>query len=81
MVDDDARAPVPMDLVVARELEIVGSHGMQAYRYDAMLEMIRQGKLAPQRLITRTIALAEAPHALMSMGDFQHSGVTVIDRL
>ena len=26
----DATAPIPMDLVVARELEIVGNHGMAA---------------------------------------------------
>jgi NADPH:quinone reductase-like Zn-dependent oxidoreductase len=42
----------------------------------AMLDMIGRGKLAPQRLITRTIPLAQ-----MSMGDFQHPGVTVIDSL
>lgn len=81
LAEDDARALVPMDLVVARELKIIGSHGMQAYRYEAMLDMIERGKLAPQRLITRTIPLAEAPLALMSMGNFQHPGVTVIDSL
>ncbi|HEX4898287.1 MAG TPA: zinc-dependent alcohol dehydrogenase family protein, partial [Candidatus Limnocylindrales bacterium] len=40
MVGGDARAPVPMDLVVARELEILGSHGMAAHDYDTMLASI-----------------------------------------
>ncbi|MBW2678087.1 MAG: zinc-dependent alcohol dehydrogenase family protein, partial [Deltaproteobacteria bacterium] len=43
MVADHKDAPIPMDKVIARELEILGSHGMQAYRYDRMLAMIVSG--------------------------------------
>jgi alcohol dehydrogenase len=45
MLGDHARPPVPMDRVIAYELEILGSHGMQAFRYQAMLDMIGTGKL------------------------------------
>jgi alcohol dehydrogenase len=70
-----------MDRVVAHELEIYGSHGIQAHRYPAIFAMIAAGKLQPQKLIGRRITLAEAPHALMQMDTFPETGVTVIDRL
>ena len=70
---------VPMDKVLANELEILGSHGMQAHRYPEMLEMIRSGKLQPQQLIEKTIDLAEAADALTQMDSFPNRGVVVID--
>jgi alcohol dehydrogenase len=70
---------VPMDKVLANELEILGSHGMQAHRYPEMLEMIRIGKLQPQQLIEKTIDLAEAAEALTQMDRFPNRGVVVID--
>ncbi len=72
--------PIPIDKVIGRELEIIGSHGMQAHRYPEMLEMIRQGRLEPQRLIGKKISLDESPRILMSMNKFTGSGVTVLDR-
>ena len=80
LVDDDADPRVPMGKVLANELELLGSHGMQAYRYAAMLRMIDAGSLAPERLIGKTISLEESIAALMSMNDFNASGVTVITR-
>ena len=78
-VGSDARAPIPMDLVIARELEILGSHGMAAHDYAAMLADITSGRLDPARLVGRTIALDEAPSALMAMDQPQPvAGMTVI---
>lgn len=70
---------IPMDQVLAHELEILGSHGMQAYRYPDMLEMIRHGKLHPEKLIERTISLQEATLALPNMDTFENKGVLVIN--
>lgn len=71
---------IPMDLVIARELEIAGSHGMQAHKYPEMLEMISSGKLQPQRLIGKTISLEESLEELVNMNNFTGTGVTVIDK-
>lgn len=79
LVADHRHPAVPMDKVVGHELEILGSHGMQAYRYPAIFEMIRAGKLRPDKLIGRTISLAEAGAALADMTTFSHLGVTVIN--
>ena len=78
MTGPDQHPPVPMDRVIAHELEIRGSHGMQAYQYPAMLAMIEAGTLRPDRLIRRTLPLADAAEALMHMDRFDRSGVTVI---
>jgi alcohol dehydrogenase len=69
---------VPMDLVIARELELLGAHGMAAHAYPQMLDMIAAGRLQPGRLVTDWIGLDHAPHALVAMGDRPHAGVTVI---
>ena len=81
MVAEYKDAAVPMNLVIAKELEILGSHGMQAHQYPGMLEMILSGTLQPQRLIGETVALDEAVDALPAMTDFALTGVTVIDQI
>jgi alcohol dehydrogenase len=79
LMTGDAQTPrIPMHKVIANELEIRGSHGMQAHRYDEMLAMITAGSLSPERLIGRTIDLDESIAALTSMHDFGTTGVTII---
>ena len=80
LAGDEYRPRLPIELVIGRELEIVGSHGMQSYRYEDMLAMITSGKLEPQKLIGKTVALEEAPGELQGMTDFGAVGITVIDR-
>jgi alcohol dehydrogenase len=74
------KTSIPIDLVIGRELEILGSHGMQAHKYPAMLDMIAAGKLRPQKLIGKTISLEDSLEELVNMNSFSSTGVTVIDR-
>lgn len=74
------QTPIPIDKIIARELELVGSHGMQAHRYPEMLEMIRQRRLEPEKLIGKRISLEESVAALVDMNSFSATGVTVIDK-
>ncbi len=77
----DQRTPrIPMDKVIANELEILGSHGMQAHRYPDMLAMVASGKLQPARLITETVNLEQGVQMLQTMNRFDSTGVTVINR-
>jgi D-arabinose 1-dehydrogenase-like Zn-dependent alcohol dehydrogenase len=69
---------VPMDLVIARELELLGSHGMAAHAYPEMLALVQAGRLRPAQLVSSRIDLDEAPQALAAMSDASPSGVTVI---
>ncbi|MCP3819614.1 zinc-dependent alcohol dehydrogenase family protein [Streptomyces sp. A3M-1-3] len=71
---------VPMERVIGWELEILGSHGMAAHAYPAMMEMVRAGVLRPDLLVTATIALEAAPAALAAMGTAAPAaGVTIIE--
>ncbi len=79
MVGDHQHPAIPMDKVLANELEILGSHGMQAFEYGRMLQMIEASKLQPQRLIGKRITLEESLQALVEMDEFKGIGVTVID--
>ncbi|MCJ7622753.1 MAG: zinc-dependent alcohol dehydrogenase family protein [Anaerolineaceae bacterium] len=78
MVADESDAPIPMGRVISKELEILGSHGMQAHRYGPMLEMIRSGKLNPKQLVGRTVTLEESMAILEKMGEFGTTGIAVI---
>jgi alcohol dehydrogenase len=80
MLGDHSQPKIPMDRVIAYELAILGSHGMQAFRYSAMMDMIETGKLAPEKLVGKQISLREAPSALMAMNNFEGIGISVITR-
>jgi alcohol dehydrogenase len=78
MLAENSTPAIPMAKVIAHELEILGSHGMQAHRYGAMLDMVQSGKLAPEKLIGKKINLEQSIDALMNMDKFEVSGVTVV---
>ncbi|GAB4429831.1 MAG: zinc-dependent alcohol dehydrogenase family protein [Anaerolineae bacterium] len=80
MAGQHSRPVLPMGQVIGNELEIFGSHGMQAHRYPAMLAMIAAGKLQPQKLIGRTLSLSEAAAELPRMDSFGDVGVAVINK-
>ncbi|WP_190013575.1 zinc-dependent alcohol dehydrogenase family protein [Streptomyces lucensis] len=75
----DGTTPVPLARAIALELELLGSHGMAAHTYPAMLRMVRSGALRPDLLVTSTITLDAAPAALAAMGTAPGAGVTVIE--
>ncbi|MGA8259789.1 MAG: zinc-dependent alcohol dehydrogenase family protein [Arenicellales bacterium] len=80
MTGEDRAPALPMDRVIARELEIFGSHGMQAHRYDRMLDMILSGSLHPEALIADTITLEDAALELPRLDQRREPGILVIDR-
>ena len=62
------RAAVPMERVVALELEVLGSHGLAAHAYPQLLALVASGRLRPQDLVTRELALDQAGAALRDVG-------------
>jgi D-arabinose 1-dehydrogenase-like Zn-dependent alcohol dehydrogenase len=79
LVGDHASASLPMDLVVGRELEVLGSHGMPAVDYPALLELVANGSLDPERLVSRRIGLDEAGVALAAVDDTTQTGITLVE--
>lgn len=78
MLGDADPAAIYTDEVLFNELEVLGSFGMPAHRYGAMLSMIDAGLLQPEKLIGRTLGLDEAGEVLMTMGTSTAPGVSVI---
>jgi threonine dehydrogenase-like Zn-dependent dehydrogenase len=70
------RPEVPMDRVIAMELEVLGSHGMAAHAYPELLGLIAAGRLDPSPLITRRLALDDAGAALAEVG--AQPGIAVV---
>ena len=79
LLADASTPPLPMDLVVARELSVHGSHGMPAWQYADLLAVVASGNLDPARLVGRVIGLGEAGAALAAMsGPAETVGMTVV---
>jgi len=70
------RPLIPMERVVAMELELLGSHGMAAHAYPELLDLVVSGRLRPDLLVTREIGLKDAAQALAEVG--RAPGITVI---
>ncbi|KAL7562411.1 hypothetical protein ACA910_007722 [Epithemia clementina (nom. ined.)] len=83
--DDDSESlsqvlGIPMDRVVAWELEIFGSHGFAAQDLPALLDMILSGSLDPCLLVERQVSLLEGARALEDMDRGSPLGVTMITK-
>ncbi len=71
---------LPIDQIVFREIQFVGSLAIQSFRYPALLSMIQRGLLAPRKLITETIPLEKAFGVLEQMSKFENVGISVINQ-
>ncbi|WP_241037324.1 zinc-dependent alcohol dehydrogenase family protein [Blastococcus litoris] len=73
---EQGRAEVPMERIIALELQVLGSHGMAAHAYPELLGLIAAGRLDPGRLVTRQLSLDDAPAALADVG--RRPGIAVV---
>jgi alcohol dehydrogenase len=78
LLGKEADPPVPLSAVIARELEIIGSHGMQAREYPAILKQMEEGTLQPEKMLGKILTLEEGAKELMQMGSFPTTGVSLI---
>ncbi|MGI4894521.1 MAG: zinc-binding dehydrogenase [Janthinobacterium lividum] len=72
------RPAVPMDVVIARELQILGSHGMAAHDYPRLLNLVGRPSYPLQHLVTRELPLNTGPQALVDVGNAATAGITVL---
>jgi len=79
LLGPESTPPIPMDLLVAQELEVYGSHGMAAHDYPPMLALVAAGTLRPGLLVGRVIGLQDAGWALAAMDGWSSGGMTVVD--
>jgi len=72
------KATVPMHVVIAKELQILGSHGMAARDYPEMLALVASGVLNPSLLVKREVNLEVGAQALADLNNQQQGGITII---
>jgi D-arabinose 1-dehydrogenase-like Zn-dependent alcohol dehydrogenase len=77
---EQGEVALPIDLLVLKEASVVGSYGMPAPRFGALLAMVESGKLQPGRLVNRRVPVEEVGSVLAAMDTFATTGVTVVDR-
>jgi alcohol dehydrogenase len=75
--EEEGMVPLPTDVFVAKEIEFVGSLGLQPSRYPEMLDMIKTGKIDPTVLVSETIDIHQIPDRLEAMTDFGTMGIPV----
>jgi alcohol dehydrogenase len=75
--EEEGMVPLPTDEFVAKEIEFVGSLGLQPSRYPEMLNMIEAGKIDPTELVSETIDIHHIPDRLEAMTDFGTMGIPV----
>lgn len=80
MAGADYLPEIPMHLVIANELKLIGSHGMQAFRYAAIFDLLEKNLINPSLLVSKCISLSEAIQPLVEMGNFGQKGIMVIDK-
>lgn len=75
------RAEIPMERVIAWELDILGSHGMAASDYPELLAWAADGRLPLEALLAPQppIGLETAATALPMLGERSWPGIVIID--
>lgn len=80
LAGEHSNPAIPMGDVIANELEIIGSHGMQAHQYQRIFSLIEQGVLHPDKLVNDLVSLPEGIEYLIKMDNFNRNGITIINR-
>jgi len=78
--NEKGNVPLPMDLILLRELRLYGTFGMQGQRFGTMLAMCEAGTLKPGLVVHQKVSLEGVTGVLQAMGNYGTTGVVVIDR-
>jgi len=69
---------VPIDLMVYRELSVVGTIGMAPSRYSSMIPLVASGRLAPAKMVTGEIGLSKVEGIFEAMTRSELTGTYVV---
>ena len=70
---------LPLDRVIAWELDILGSHGMAAVDYPSMLDLVKRRVLSPQSLVVATVSLENGAEMLPNLDRAPSVGITTVN--
>lgn len=83
-----ANPPVlPLARVAGREITIIGSHGFSSVddssglsALDHILDLVKEGKLQPKKLVDREVSIEEGVKELMNMNRSSPTGMVMITK-
>lgn len=78
--EDRGKVAIPVDIMVNKELSIVGSLGNPHSGYPELLGLVATGRLKPRALVSRQVGLEEVDAVLHEMDAFKTTGYVVITR-
>ena len=65
--------------LIAKEIELIGSHGMPLADYDIIFELIASKKIDLSLLIDRTVNLEDVEQEIRNMDSYGNSGMVIIN--
>ncbi|MGE7602924.1 zinc-dependent alcohol dehydrogenase family protein [Peribacillus sp. NPDC097675] len=71
---------VPIDMIVGKEIQIIGSSGMPTSRYSSMFQLIESVNIKPGDLVTERVSLDQAFDVIAGMSHYANTGISVVDR-
>ncbi len=66
--------------LIAKEIELIGSHGMPLANYNTIFDLISNNKIDLSLLIDRTVKLEDVGQELLNMDTYSNSGMVIIDQ-
>ncbi len=69
---------VPIDLMVYRELSIVGTLGMAPHRYASMMPLVASGRLSPGKMVMGEVGLSQVEDIFRRMTTSEVTGTYVM---
>ncbi|HEY8415403.1 MAG TPA: zinc-dependent alcohol dehydrogenase family protein, partial [Thermaerobacter sp.] len=75
---EQGEVELPIDVIVAQELQIIGSLGNPHPDYRELLALVERGTLQPASLVSQTVRLDEASDVLQKMTEFGTLGFHII---
>lgn len=69
---------LPIDVITALEIEVVGSLGNPHSDYDELLTLVSQGRLNPRSLVEREVTIHDVNEVFENMTNFKTKGLNII---
>ncbi|MFB6093682.1 MAG: zinc-dependent alcohol dehydrogenase family protein [Halanaeroarchaeum sp.] len=76
--EEGGNVALPVDRMVADEVDFYGSYGMPPHEYDEIFQMMAEGKIDPGAVVTDRISLEDIPETIEGLDNFETVGIPVV---
>ncbi|WP_259518777.1 zinc-dependent alcohol dehydrogenase family protein [Halanaeroarchaeum sp. HSR-CO] len=76
--EEGGTVSIPVDQMVADEVDFYGSYGMPTHEYEEIFQMMAEDKIDPGAVVTDRIALDDVPETIEKLDEFSTVGIPVV---